>query len=334
MRKEVWEQIQACQTCFQFNSATVQVGTALESIRVTEPRQLLCIDFFGPMPFTANNDRYAIIAIDHFSKMAFGRVIANRNTETAISFLSALFKEYGPFKAVMGDRDSVFRGRKFVEFLTSQGCQQHVAQATHAEANGCCERFIKTLSGILAKMMSTRQQSSKQWDLSILDSISCYNGTPHSTIGAVPGEVFLEKPWHLSADRKFGVVRATPKQVSWADIVKTATKQQDNSISTANRHKWPHFAVGTRVAVVPRLANEKKHNADRRFRERKKGPYSVVAYEGKGVYKLTDGQQEVRGNAWELIPCSTGRFMSPPPAMSATKKEGGRVRGRSHAPDD
>jgi transposase InsO family protein len=207
MRKEIWNQIKTCQTCFKFNSATVKVGTHLESIRVTKPKELLCIDFCGPMPFTAANERYCMIAIDHFSKMAFGKIISHKDTDTAIQFLTDLFQQHGPFQAVMGDRDSVFRSRKFVAFLQSQNCNLHVAQATHAEANGCCERFIKTLNGILAKMMFTRQQSKSEWNLSILDSIHCYNGTPHSTTNAVPGEVFHSKPWPLESDQKFGIIR-------------------------------------------------------------------------------------------------------------------------------
>jgi hypothetical protein len=313
MRKEIWDQIKTCQVCFKFNSATVKVGTHLESIRVTKPREMLCIDFFGPLPLTSSKGRYAMIAIDHFSKMAFGKIIENKNTETTIQFLDELFQENGIFESVMGDRDSVFRSRKFIEFLKTKHCNLHVAQATHAEANGCCERFIKTLSGILAKQMFINNHSNSQWNLSLPASIRCYNGTPHSTTGAVPGEVFFNSPWPLQADRTFDVVRTKSgkKSVSWADIVKTSTVQQDKSITTANHHKWPHFRRGDRVAVVPRLANEKKHVADRRFRVRKKGPYVVVECRGKGEYVLSDGRDLIRGNAWEMIPSSMGVLQTP-----------------------
>jgi transposase InsO family protein len=331
MRKDIWEQIRACQTCFRFNSATVKVGTELESIRVTQPRQLLCIDFCGPLPFTSRGDRYAMIAVDHFSKMAFGQIISNRNTDTAIKFLADLFQEHGKWQTVMGDRDTVFRSHRFINFLQSQGCNLHVAQATHSEANGCCERFIKTLNSIMAKKMHENQQNDTQWNLILLDSIQCYNGTPHSTTNAVPGEVFLSRPWILKSDEKFGVMNRSKeqKQVSWADIVKSSKKQQDNSIKTASKAKWPHFKVGDRVAIVPRLPNEKKHDANRRFRERKRGPYKVIAYEGKGIYSLFDGQQTIRGNAWELISCATGIFPPPQEDTDNNKRRRGRIRDNS-----
>jgi hypothetical protein len=308
MRKEVFEQIKSCQICFMFNSATVTIGTHLESIQVDHPRELLCIDFYGPMPFTATNDRYAMIGIDHFSKMAFGKVIQRKDTDTAIQFLQELFQQYGQFKMILGDRDSVFRSKKFKAFLQESGCDLHVAQATHAEANGCCERFIRTLGTIMAKLLYTKELNPTQWNQVLEESIGCYNGTPHSTTNAVPGEVFLEQAWHLPADQRYGVIRNEPGINSWNEVEEASRIQQGSSIKTANRSKWRHFSAGDHVALVPRLANEKKHNADRRFRKRKQGPYQVIAHEGQGIYTLTDGQQKFRSNAWELIPYSPSIF--------------------------
>jgi transposase InsO family protein len=243
-----------------------------------------------------------MIGIDHFSKFAFGLPIQQKNTESVLKFLQDVFTKHGPFKTVLGDRDSVFRSKAFSTFLTNNNCNLHVAQATHAEANGCCERFIKTLGTIQAKVAK-----STNWDETLLSSIQCYNGTPHSTTDAVPGEIFFSTPWILQADTAFGVV--PPKIPTNKSVLLNSRRAQAASINIANRHHWPHFSIGDRVAIVRRLPNEQKHNADRRFRSRKAGPYQVVAHEGKGHYVLTsNGQDRIPGNAWELIKCQTGTF--------------------------
>jgi hypothetical protein len=304
MRQQIWQQLKSCQVCFTFNSATVKIGTHLESIKVTKPREILCIDFYGPLPLTPAGNRYAMIGIDHFSKFAFGIPIQKKNTEAATQFLQDIFDKHGSFNTVLGDRDPVFRGKEFGRFLNVSGCNLHVAQATHAEANGCCERFIKTLGTIQAKVTALNNNPSTSWDQTLTDSIKCYNGTPHSTTDAVPGTVFFSKPWILDADTQFGVI---PPTLDNNEIILNSRQAQESSTTMANRHHWPHFSVGDRVAIVRRLPNEKKHNADRRFRNRKEGPYKVVTYEGKGRYVLTsDGHNRITGNAWELIPCKTG----------------------------
>jgi hypothetical protein len=295
MRDDIWRFSRGCKQCFKFNSATQQIGTKLELHEVQRPKQRFGLDFYGPLPKTARGNRYALVGIDYMSKFMFVQPVPYANTATAIEFVEKVFHQYGQFEEIVTDRGSTFR-ITFQEYFRKQGVKVHVAQAGHFEGNGMAERSIKTLGEIQAKSNA----NSTNWDELITTSALKYNSTIHTAIGECPGDVFLGTEWICSADRcwKPPARTITPLPV----VQERFGKYQQHLASRINRKRRNYFSPGDGVAIVKRLPNEQKHNADRRFRVRKQGPYTVISFHGHGQYIVTDGVTQICANGHEMIP--------------------------------
>ncbi|CAG0920490.1 unnamed protein product, partial [Notodromas monacha] len=298
MRQDIRRRILACELCFKYNQPSQTVGAHMSAIESNRPRERLVLDFYGPLPETAEHFRYAIIAVDHFSKYMMAHPIEKADSQTVIPFLAKVFRQYGLFETVHTDCDSVFNGKAFKHFLKGYDIAQHIAQASHPEGNGCCERSIQTLSQIQAKAI---QGQDEQWARHLADSVKAYNSTIHSATGVTPTEAMFGRRTILEADNTFGAP-TLEANISQEELQQEAEKHCKRFINQVNTHKLRHFRPGDMIAVYPRLPTVAKHAANRRFRPQRIGPFMVISQEGHGVYHVGAGPDIRRVNAWEIVP--------------------------------
>jgi hypothetical protein len=230
----------------------------------------------------------------------FVKPVAAANTATAIDFVNNIFKEVGKFDEIVTDRGAQFK-LTFQKHFREQGVKVHIAQASHFEGNGMIERSIKTIGEIQAKSGAKKEN----WDEFLPNSINQYNSTTHMATNECPGDVFLGKEWKCMADMHW---KPPPRQVTPMPVVQKHLQNYQQKLKhqmNAKRHS--PFEPGDSVAIVKRLANENKHCADRRFRSRKTGPYTVISFHGQGKYVVTDGIKQINANGHEMIPWKCDR---------------------------
>jgi hypothetical protein len=295
MRQDIWEYCNKCSKCFDFNSATKKIGTKLEFHEVTKPRQRIGIDFYGPLPKTKNGNKYAIMAIDYMSKFMVAKPVPVADTNTAIDFIESIIEAYGKCDEIITDNGAQFR-RHFREYFAAKDIAVHNARTSHFEGNGMIERGIKTIGEIQAK----NGASAETWDEYLWTNVQRYNATSHTATGECPGDVFFGEEFKCIADQYW---KPPPRSITPIQQVQQHLEHYQKTLQhQTNRNRRPPFVAGDKIAVVRRLANSKKHSADRRFRKRKEGPYTVVGFNGHGQYRVTNGIKEFCTNAFEMIP--------------------------------
>ena len=282
-----------CPLCYRYNFPTSRVGQTLQPILSSKPGDLLLLDIHGPLPYSSGY-RYVFVAIDHFSKFSFARRTRRASARIATHFLQDIFSQAGSFQEVLTDAGVQFTATLFQTTVTRLGALPHTTGTAHYEATGCIERFVRTINGVLAKTT----EHPGQWSSRFLDAVNQYNQTPHTVTSQAPAAVFFGQPVQLQADDQFGV---TPPQLPTPETILENMRRKRLAMTQQHDKSRHQFAPGQIVSHVPRLPSQKKHDANRRFRPRRFGPFRIVRIGAHNKVFAVD--ENNRGHwlpAWEL----------------------------------
>ena len=126
--------------------------------------------------------RYAMVAIDNFTKIAEAIPIENRQPIELIFALKLIFKSTGTPKQVYSDEEPSFRTKVFFRFMNDNDIK-HVQTSTHAPS---VERFIRTLKDNLYRRLGGLKQDKIDWAKHVNNIITKYNNTEHNTSNIKP----------------------------------------------------------------------------------------------------------------------------------------------------
>ena len=152
--------------------------------------------------------RYAMVAIDNFTKIAEVTPTENRQPIELISALKLIFKSMGTPKQLYSDEKSSFRAKMFFRFMNDNDIK-HVQTSTHTPS---VERFIRTSKDNLYRRLDGLKQNKSEWVKHVKNIVTKYNNTEHNTtktkpLDAVKKENHLWGNWHLqntaTKDRKY-----------------------------------------------------------------------------------------------------------------------------------
>ncbi|CAG0922344.1 unnamed protein product [Notodromas monacha] len=265
MHHTIWCQLVDCPKCFAYNNSTKITGEGMTGIPVTKPFDQLCIDFYGPLPQSTGLHKYALIAMDQFSKFLVAIPVPQADTATAIANIHTILQDTW--------ESSSPSTRTAPQSLNPAGCKQHLAHANHPEGNGTCKRAIRTIGPIQAKLA---KGDSANWHIHSPTAMAAYNLTPHTSTGATLSKVFLGQDPRMEADNHFGA--APPTAVKTEAVAGYLQQQQLQSLQQANLAKHPTFYPGDMVAVRPCTASTKLHAASRRFCKQRLGLHAPRQY--------------------------------------------------------
>lgn len=121
----------------------------------SRPGELLHLDLKYLYRWSNSSREYAYAVVDDFSREAVARILPQRSSLVAVSFLEEVLQVLPyPVQAVMTDNDLIFtmrfgphaqRQTRFQQACRSLGIQHWLAQPHHPESNGKVERFFRTL---------------------------------------------------------------------------------------------------------------------------------------------------------------------------------------------
>jgi hypothetical protein len=183
MLKHVYDYVKTCDVC-QRRGPPSKRPEPLHPLRVEGPFARLGIDMVGPLPETADNNRYIIVATDYLTKWPEARPTVDGTAATAASFLTdEIFPRHGAPKELLSDRGRTFLNQTLAELCRQWQAQRSFASAYHPQTNGLVERFNATLVEMLAKLCL---QKPLEWDKMIPSALFAYRTARHETTGKTP----------------------------------------------------------------------------------------------------------------------------------------------------
>ncbi|MCI37947.1 gypsy retrotransposon integrase-like protein, partial [Trifolium medium] len=98
------------------------------------------MDLLGPFPTASGQNRYMIVAIDYFTKWIEAEPLAIISAFNVLHFFKRnILARFGVPLVVVTDNGTQFTDKKFQEFMTKIGTNQHFTSVEHPQTNGQAE---------------------------------------------------------------------------------------------------------------------------------------------------------------------------------------------------
>src|SRR6185295_9232744 len=180
MYDDIKEYIKTCDTCQRFGKP--ERNEPLHSIEVIQPFERIGIDIVGPLPETANKNKYMVVAIEYLIKWVEVKALDKATAENVAKFVfEEIICKHGTPKIILTDQGSHFKNKMLDELCNKFGIKHRLSSPYHPQTNGLVERFNRTLVTMLAKTNDIFN-----WDLHIPSVLFVYRTAKHSTTKYTP----------------------------------------------------------------------------------------------------------------------------------------------------
>ena len=99
------------------------------------------MDLVGPLPTAQGNYKYAVVAVEYFTKWVEAKPLINITSEAVRKFFwQNIISRFGVPKDLMVDNGKQFDSQLFKEFCRSIGTKLMFASVYHPQSNGDVER--------------------------------------------------------------------------------------------------------------------------------------------------------------------------------------------------
>ena len=184
MKEDIDRYVTTCGIC---QKRAPRSGEApLEAIRKTiHPFRHVGIDVMGLLPRTMSENRYIVIAVDHFTKWTEARALKSNDAQSIASFFyDDVICRHGIPTILTSDR-----GVEFVNDLLRAMTQtykiKHIkTTAYHPEGNGQVERMNRTIKNIISKL-----SDDENWDHYLSGALFALRTTRSQTTKFTPSEL-------------------------------------------------------------------------------------------------------------------------------------------------
>ena len=268
MAKDVKAYIEGCIQCGQFSHAAR--SHPLMPIEALEPFQLLGMDFVGPLPKTAQGNRFILHIIDYFSRFSITTPSPDANKETVFQALTKVFDEYVTPAAIYMDPGQHFKNKELQSFLKDAGVAFIYSPSGSSKSTGMVERGNGLLQDTIMKSARARIESmvkgyvdqKEDWDTRLAHGTSMINSRFMDRIGYCPKEIlFGVQPSYLgnlTFEFSSGAGLAFRK---WVENQSFEWPSEDDMSSVIWRYMEKRTAIRDNV-----LLNDNKRREDMKIR--------------------------------------------------------------------
>ena len=155
------------------------------------PGEVVSVDFFGPLPITAQGNQHILLFTDRFSR----RAVMHPTTAaefTAAGVAHVLVDKYIPTwgcpRKLLSDNGKQFCSELTREVCRLLGVKKLATSSFHAMCNGGTERVNHTLAQMLSSVVNDQQND---WDVHLPHIEFAYNNSVSAATGLAPNEIHI-----------------------------------------------------------------------------------------------------------------------------------------------
>ena len=119
-----------------------QLGTVPEP---KEPNESVQLDFWGPIKYLNESRKYALVAVDRFSRWPSAMVCGNDRSDKILKFLKSYITNHGVPRKIHVDQGTSFMSNEIKAFCNGEGIEIINSPVNDHRATGCVERIIGSL---------------------------------------------------------------------------------------------------------------------------------------------------------------------------------------------
>jgi hypothetical protein len=258
--------IRKCDICARRKSPSTRRRARLQQDIAGHPGQRIAMDILGPLPRTAEGNRYILVVGDYFSKWIEAYPIPNQEAVTCAKKVSEEWIcRHGCPKTLHSDQGRNFESRVFAEVCQILGITKTRTTPLNPKSDGFIERFNRTMLDTVSVLLDPERRQ-QDWDEVLPYALMAYRSAVQESTGETPHAMMYGEEMTLPVD-----LTSTP--------VETA-EDQDASCTT-------DYAQGLRKkirAAHERARRELKLAATRQKRNYDKGVVNSPILAGTFVW--------------------------------------------------
>ncbi|KAL5582068.1 hypothetical protein UlMin_014510 [Ulmus minor] len=303
--------VRKCDKCQRFSAIPRQAPEDLTRVTSPWPFAKWGIDLIGPLPTARGQFRYAVVAIDYYTKWVEAEALAKITEQNVTAFIwKNIVCHFGVPRELVFDHGTQFENEKLQSICDRLGIKKVFSSPAHPKSNGQVEAVNKTIKQTLKKKL---EKSKGAW----VDELPLVLWAYRTSFRAATGET----PFSLA----YGVEAVIPIEISLPTFRVDNFDEESNAVLLAlatdlleEKREISQVRAAALQQTIARYYNSKVKL--RRFVKgdlvlRKvflntkekgvgvlgpnwEGPYRVRAIIRPGTYELETLEGRVLGNPW------------------------------------
>lgn len=296
MFRTIKQTLKTCEICQKTKYANKHLKGSISAIITSKPGELVCVDFYGPLPSSRGNTSYIFVAVDSFSKYVKLYALRAATAKAAVLKIINDFHNFIPIKVILSDHGSQFPSKIWTSQLQAVGIKPTYSSIRHPASNPS-ERVMKELGRLFPTYCNSNNSA---WALHLSNIENLFNTLPHHSTGFSPYEVIFNKKPPLPLDHI--IHTHIPSTTTTRSIDDLHSQVYNNlykhaKIRTKAKTKNDILYIGDWVLLrVPSIsvASKKLYS---KFQLLYEGPFTIIGNPYPNVYKLQDPKTKViKGN--------------------------------------
>lgn len=244
LKAYVTNRVRACVSCQRCKQApNTKVGRLASEI-VTKPWEKIFIDHIGPLPLSANRNRYILTIVDSFSKFCFMIPVRNTRAETTVTVLNRqVFAIFGPPKFLVSDNVSHFKSVTVKNLCMGLGIQ-HIYTSPYYPNPSHAERVNKQIK-IAIRIFHHQHQ--RLWDQELHWFQIAFNSAIHESTKTSPARLFLGRHLHHPLELHWNLDKLVDEQCTpqsshdeWSRAVENLSKARQQRQQKYDLNRLPN----------------------------------------------------------------------------------------------
>ena len=208
--KDSKEFSKCCDKCQRFATVPRLPPENLTSITSPWPFSQWGVDLIGPLPPARSQLRFAIVAVDYFTKWAEAEPLATITEAKTTNFIwKNIICRFGVPHAIVSDNGKQFDNARFRDFCAELGIKNFFSSPGHPQANGQVEAVNK----IIKKNIKTKLENHKgAWADELPQVLWAYRTTARNSTGETPFSLTFGTEAVLPVDMEVPSYRTSDRQ--------------------------------------------------------------------------------------------------------------------------
>ncbi|VFQ60552.1 unnamed protein product [Cuscuta campestris] len=290
--------VEKCTTCQVFYKYPGRPATYYHPVSNAIPFARFGVDIIGAFPIAQGGKKFAIVAIDYFTKWIEAEALANITTQQCKKFIwKNIITRFGAPMNLITDNGPQFRNPRFIEYLEGFGIKHNRSSVAYPQGNGQVENANRTIVDGLKKRLG---EAGNKWLEELPHIVWAFRVTPRRAHGETPFSLTYGCEARLPIEAEFPTFRESnyqPQQNEedhlaelnlveerrMAAEVKMSTYQQVVKKYHDNKVGPRYFQVGDEVL---RRREASRPGDGGKLAKNWEGPYRVRAIIRPGTYRL------------------------------------------------
>ncbi|KAJ0391766.1 hypothetical protein P43SY_010693 [Pythium insidiosum] len=198
VRRITLDWVSSCRDCGSRKVRPAKVVPPLRNLKVGAVGDRWALDFAGPLPVTANGNRYVIAIVEYATKWVVAVPTPTREAATVARVLmERVVFQYGPFRELLTDGAAELQSETVNQLVIMLQAKQTTPVAYRPNLMGLVERFNRTWKDMVAIYVGEHQSD---WDEWLPALTHAYNTAKHTATEHTPYQLMFGREPRLPRD--------------------------------------------------------------------------------------------------------------------------------------